>query len=154
MKGAGPFDVPTHVADQQLVLVDRTAECAAKFPDQLANFGFNPYPRGAVPLPTGQLEERKRESIVQAASRWALAQCYLPCAFEMSVCLLQDSSGNYGAYIAPMGVDEPGIYPATTIFFRPEAVQVAEEIRFHSPCVQYAGTINWERSSCKHSGDN
>jgi hypothetical protein len=115
----------------------------------LKTFGTNPYPRQAVPLEPASISADVRERLLELASRWALSECYLPCAFEMCVCLLRDPAGNYGAYIAPCENDNLAIVPEAMIFVSPKNHEIEEEIRFHSPCRDNARIINWVRDSCK-----
>lgn len=134
---------PLHLEKEQMVLIDCTAVCAESFPHHLELFGVNPYPREAVPLHLADISTETRKHLIEIVSGWAVENCYLPCAFEMSVCLLKDSGGFYGAYIEPTVNEESAIMPEALIFIDPESFQIQKEYRYHSPCREYARTIGW-----------
>ena len=136
-----------HLENVQMALIDCTAECAESFPQHLEWFGANPYPREAVPLQLVDVSPETRKHLIEISSKWAVDNCYLPCAYEMCGCLLKDSVGFYGVYIRPTVNEESAIMPEALIFIDPKSFQVVEEIRYHSPCRDYARTIDWNCDS-------
>lgn len=139
---------PPHVSGEQLVLADCTSQTVATFPQWLKDFGFNPFPRDAVPVDSGKLKLGLQKRLVDAASRWALETCYLPCPVEMCATLLVDPDGNLGAYIGP--TEFPlGIAPEAVVWFEPGTLRVEEAMRIHSPCRQHARDIGWIREGCE-----
>ena len=139
---------PPHVAGEQLALTDCTVECAAIFPNQVGVMGSNPYPRDAVPLQLDEIGEPTRKQLLSIVSRWALAQCYLPCAYEMCACLLTLPDGNFAVHIAPKDLNGH-IAAEAMLFIGSETLKIEDQIRFHSPCREHARAIDWWRESCE-----
>jgi hypothetical protein len=140
---------PAHVKGEQLLLEECTAPSEAEFAEMLENFGFNPYPGEAVPIQAGDINEDVRKKIIESASQWAIAECYLPCSSKMCAYLLLDSAGHYGAYIEPVKNEEGGYAPEAIVFFNQETFQLHEAYPLHHRCRQHAEEINWVREGCK-----
>ena len=106
--------------------------------------GFNPRPEDGHPVAWRDLDAPTRVRLREAASEWALRECYLPCPYEMSACASTHSNGRYGVQIFPAD-DRIWLGAQAMILVDPVTFEVTEEIRYHGACIHFRG---WVRATC------
>jgi hypothetical protein len=90
------------------------------------------------------LTESQRAAVLALATDWAMANCYLPCEFQMCGALIALEPELVGVYVRPSEPLEGGIYPEAGIEVDLASMTIVRSELLHTGCQYWTGTCTPE----------